>query len=64
MYKYHPQFLKIKELILNTHNQNKKEIIFAENVIKHCDEKPIYARVDIIYDDDNKPSLSELELNI
>ena len=29
---------------------------------KKCPFKPIYARVDIVYDNNNKPSLSELEL--
>ena len=40
----------------------KKEIEFAENCIKACPFKPIYARVDIIYDNYNEISLSELEL--
>ena len=39
MYKYHPQFLKIKELILNTHNQNKKEIIFCRYTIPSLNNK-------------------------
>ena len=39
-----------------------EEIIFAENCIKATPFKPIYARVDIVYDNDNKLSLSELEL--
>lgn len=39
-----------------------EEIDFAENVVKQCNKEPIYARVDIIYDDNNEPSLSELEL--
>ena len=38
------------------------EIIFAENCIKLSPFNPIYARVDIVYDNNNILSLSELEL--
>tara|TARA_B100000579_G_scaffold432896_1_gene450628 strand:+ start:40 stop:933 length:894 start_codon:yes stop_codon:yes gene_type:complete len=41
---------------------NQKEIIFAENCLKAAPSMPIYARVDIVYDNKNKPSLCELEL--
>ena len=44
------------------HQATNKEIIFAENCIKQCPFNPIYARVDIVYDNNNNPSLSELEL--
>ena len=44
------------------YNPTKEEIIFAQNCIKKCPEKPLYARVDIIYDNDNKLTLNELEL--
>lgn len=44
------------------HIATKKEIEFAENCIKKCPFKPIYSRVDIIYDNNNEISLSELEL--
>ena len=40
----------------------KVEIIFAENCLKASPFKPIYARVDIVYDNNNTLSLSELEL--
>ena len=40
----------------------KEEIMFAESCLIASPFKPIYARVDIVYDNDNKPSLSELEL--
>ena len=40
---------------------NKEEITFAENCLKASPYTPVYARVDIVYDN-NKPSLSELEL--
>mgnify|MGYP001193829639 CR=1 FL=1 len=39
-----------------------QEIQFAENVINHISFKPIYARVDIILDNNNRIALSELEL--
>ena len=39
-----------------------EEIIFAENAAKACLELPIYSRVDIFTDNDNKIALSELEL--
>ena len=39
-----------------------EEITFAENAIKACPELPVYARVDIFTDNDNKIALSELEL--
>ncbi|MEC9208947.1 MAG: hypothetical protein VX762_00810 [Bacteroidota bacterium] len=40
----------------------KEEILFAENCLKASPFKPMYSRVDIVYDNQNKPSLSELEL--
>jgi len=40
----------------------KDEIIFAENCLEASPFKPIYARVDIVYDNNNIISLSELEL--
>jgi len=40
----------------------KEEIIFAEKCLKAIPFKPIYARVDLVYDNNNKVSLSELEL--
>ena len=39
-----------------------EEIRFAEDCLKCCDELPVYARVDIVYDNNNKISLGELEL--
>lgn len=44
------------------YHAKKEEIIFAENCITQSPFEPIYARVDIVYDNNNKPSLSELEL--
>ncbi len=39
-----------------------EEIAFAEKAIKACDELPLYARVDIFTDNDNKLAIAELEL--
>ena len=41
---------------------NNEEIRFAEDCLKCCDEPPVYARVDIVYDNNNKISIGELEL--
>tara|TARA_B100001758_G_scaffold247581_1_gene266031 strand:+ start:8700 stop:9629 length:930 start_codon:yes stop_codon:yes gene_type:complete len=47
---------------VKVYNASQKEIDFAEKCIQSCPELPIYARVDIVYDNHNKLSLSELEL--
>lgn len=39
-----------------------QEIEFAETTVKACPELPIYARVDIFYDNSDQLALSELEL--
>ena len=44
------------------YSPSQTEILFAEQCIENSPFSPIYARVDIIYDNKNKPSLSELEL--
>lgn len=38
------------------------EINFAEKAVKACKELPIYARVDVFTDNDNKLAIAELEL--
>ena len=40
----------------------KKEISFSENVIAVLETQPIYARVDVIWDNNNELAVSELEL--
>ncbi len=40
----------------------KEEIEFAEHAVRACIEQPIYARVDVFYDNDGILALSELEL--
>lgn len=44
------------------YHANKKEISFARECIKACPCLPIYARVDIVKDNNNNLSLTELEL--
>ncbi len=41
---------------------NVEEIAFAEKVVAACPEKPIYARVDLVWDNDDRIVLSEIEL--
>jgi len=47
---------------VHNHNATKEQITFAENAVKACIEMPMYARVDIIIDNDNKLAISEIEL--
>ena len=44
------------------YNANKNEIQFAIKCLENCPEAPLYARVDIIYDNNGQISLGELEL--
>ncbi len=39
-----------------------EEIALAEYVVTLCHPAPVYARVDMIWDNDNLPAVSELEL--
>ena len=48
--------------IVENHTATKEEILFAERCLKACPYKPMYARVDIVYDNENNLALSELEL--
>ena len=48
--------------IVTPHTATISEIEFAEKCIKNCPYNPLYARVDIVYDNNKKLSLSELEL--
>ena len=47
---------------VNKYNAKESEIKFANKCLEACPYKTTYARVDIIYDNNNEPSLSELEL--
>jgi glutathione synthase/RimK-type ligase-like ATP-grasp enzyme len=39
-----------------------KEIEFAEHVVSVCTPQPLYARVDLMFDDNDRPAVSELEI--
>ncbi len=47
---------------VSLYNATKKEIAFAEKVVSGCFCQPIYARVDVLYDNEKNLVLSELEL--
>jgi glutathione synthase/RimK-type ligase-like ATP-grasp enzyme len=47
---------------VHNHNATKEQIVFAENAVKACIEQPMYARVDVIIDNDDKLAISEIEL--
>jgi len=47
---------------VHNYKPTKEEIEFAEKVVKVCKSSPTYARVDIIFDNNNKPAIGELEL--
>ena len=48
---------------VNQYQANEEEIYFAENVIAVLENQPIYARVDVIWDNNNELAVSELETN-
>ncbi len=41
---------------------NQKEVDFAEKIVGFCPAPPLYARVDVLYGEGQKPLLSELEI--
>jgi len=47
---------------VHKYKASQEEIKFAEEVVSVCNPKPVYARVDIIFDNNNKPAVSELEM--
>ncbi len=47
---------------VHNYTPTSEEIAFAEKAIKACNELPLYARVDIFTDNDNKLAIAELEL--
>jgi hypothetical protein len=47
---------------VHNHTATDDEISFALKVVKTCPEKPAYARVDMIVDNDDELAVSELEL--
>lgn len=47
---------------VHNHIATSEQIEFAENAVKACIEQPMYARVDVIIDNNNKLAISEIEL--
>lgn len=47
---------------VHNYNATDKEIAFAEEVVKACTPLPAYARVDVMWDNDDKLAVSEVEL--
>lgn len=47
---------------VHNYKANKTEIEFAENVARSCDSVPVYARVDLMWDNNDELALCELEL--
>lgn len=47
---------------LHPYKASEEEIAFAETVVSHCKEQPLYARVDAIWDNQDQLVISELEL--
>lgn len=47
---------------VHPYEASQEERKFVENVIAQCDELPVYARVDVMWDNNNKLCLGELEM--
>lgn len=47
---------------LHSYTASLEERTFVEHVIAQCDELPVYARADVMWDNNNKLCLSELEM--
>ncbi|MBK7129289.1 MAG: hypothetical protein IPH66_08015 [Crocinitomicaceae bacterium] len=47
---------------VHPYKASKKEIEFAENAVRACSPVPLYARVDVMWDNDDQLALCELEL--
>lgn len=47
---------------VHAHEATSEEIIFVEKAVKACPEIPMYARVDVILDNNDQLAISELEL--
>lgn len=47
---------------VHPYDPSDKEIALAEAAVNACEEMPLYARVDIVNDNDGNPAVSELEL--
>ncbi len=47
---------------VSIYSPKKNEIEFAEKIVSMCPKQPLYARVDILFNQSKKPILSELEI--
>lgn len=47
---------------VHNYKPTQEEVDFALKVVSVCNPQPVYARVDVIFDNDNKPAIGELEL--
>ncbi len=47
---------------VHNYDASSEEISFAESVVKACDPLPAYARVDVMWDNDDQLAVSEVEL--
>ncbi len=47
---------------VHNYTPTEEEIIFAEKVVSVCEPMPLYARVDVMQDKYNKPTIGEIEL--
>ncbi len=47
---------------VDNHEATADQVAFAQKVIEACDPLPLYARVDIVWDNDGELALSEVEL--
>jgi len=47
---------------VHDYNASVKEIAFAQKVVEACKSKPLYARVDVVWDQNDELALAELEI--
>ncbi len=47
---------------IHSYTASQEERIFVEHAIAQCDQSPVYARVDVMWDNHNRLCLSELEM--
>lgn len=47
---------------VHNYTASEQEIHFAEEVVQACDPLPVYARVDVMWDNENRLAVSEVEL--
>jgi len=47
---------------VHLYQEKPEEVVLAQNVMAQCSQVPAYGRVDIVWDDQNQPMVSELEI--